>query len=1067
MTPKLDDKPGHKYDSENSFMGDTVNSGYDQKNPAPKTKVTGSELNASILNGNLSALSAKEKNITSPIVKLSDTVGKGFSGITPGGRLARLGSIVSQNKKKSTGLVGGLIVIASVMFLAVFSGGPLKLVHLGTLLERFHFSNNLNFSDNRVSLMRFYRTGDARTLRLGKTFSDLSEKIDIDVQKNTGLRSVYSEGSKNFIGYEVVDEKKAKPFLDDLKSDGIDVDGRVPDGAFGVGSKNRLEPPFGSFVDLQDSRFSTRRSVTKTVVKGANLEKIPGSISSRLLIRYGGVDMSPLKNLRKKATDPVAEWTAKVRRERAERIDKDVEIDRPTRLGADTNGDDVVDEPDTATDTGRVAQEASEAIDSVEGFDPLDAESVNIKIGAQLNLTKKIAGGAVALVGAVCATRAIGNAIEAKQYLNLIVPMIRVSVMYMSIASQIKSGDKLSSEEISVYAQDLNDSVSGTDVFSAAPLATLTSTTNGVSGIDIPLEVKPSQAGEKPAFFQALDNTVISGICGVQGFVEGLPVIKQVGDVSNAAQNKILGAIGLSPDKLVESLVSVLAGTNINYYATGAELGNYIMYGGRLASNMLGASVGAAPLSEAEEEELVSYNNELIKEDNSKKSFYARMFDVNNVDSLFTRVALVAPSDYKSIPDFTKNLASGIMSFDFIPTNRALAAATFDYGIPKYDFSLNAQRNTLIQNPYENAEFVETNIERLNSEYGDCFNLKINPGTLDLEDNERDRMDTTNEKCHGDSGEILQYRVYLSDRVSESAVGCYKGIADDCGDVGFQNEPSAPQTTLNAQGLNGYAIPCEGESRPVVRINDPSSVRSDWTGIRDSGIIGTGSNGEPIKVYIREACNSANAKTVLIVSSIHGSENGGQLIGHELLFNAQLPDNVRIIVVPELNKSGILARHNGTGSARVNSNGVNLNRNADYRWSDMNNESESTTPGLPSENYRGESPASEPETKAITGFIESLGNIELSIHYHDDLNYVGPSDNDRGLASARIYSQISGMPLGNELGQIIRQKGSLDGWQASNSNGQVLIVELGANQNELIINRNVDAILGIINGASF
>lgn len=1088
FNPFSDKKKGSSADPlEESFNAD--NSGYDPDNPASKAKNPAqAEDSTSVNDGQNSSVTDKEKGLLSGAAAAVDTVGKGFSVASPG-KLAQLTGVVKN--KRNLGIGGALAALLTVFIFFFLSLGPLKLVHLGTMLERFHFANGLNFTNDRVGLMRYFRSGaDARTLRLGRTFTGLAEKWDIRMEANTGLRSVYSPGTKRFIGYEIVDADKAATYIDEFRNDGLNTNGRVPAGSYGVGAKNPLDAG-GPFVDLRDQNPGSKRSIIRSIYKGLDVEDVPGSVAARLLIRYGGVDFSPLKNLARAAADNVVDWRLAAKQERAQRLAQGVDVEGVPRLSTDdSDGDGVPDESSGDAATDEAIREQGDLVDRLEGLDPTDPEAQVIKnqikaeVGVKLNVASRAGKAATIVVGAVCATRAVGGAVEAKQYLNLVLPMLRLSTLYMSIASQIKSGSNLSSEEIAVYASDLFDPVSGLDVFSAAPLVALLGTTAGATGVPIPPETHPGQAGEKPKFFRLLDNSAIGAICGIESFINGLPVIKQIGDLSDRAINTILGAVGLAPDELIASLVSALAGSSINYYAVGAELGNYLMYGGRLASNMLGASTGAAPLSQAQEEQLVGYNNELLREENAEKSFFARMFDTDDADSLATKLAFAAPSTLPNLMSAPQQYAASLLNLSFLPTASASAATTFDYGFPAYGFSLAAQQNQAIQDPYANAEYVEENekIKELDANFGDCFNQRINPETLDLENNDRDRMDVTDEKCHGDGGDILRYRMYLADRVNESALGCYEGVEESCDDVGFSANSTPASSLLNTQGLNGYVIPCEGLQRDVARINTPSSEHADWSGIPDSGTLVdssgnplTDSSGNPIKVYIRDSCDKTDVKTLLIVSSIHGSENGGQFVGHELLFNVDkesIPANVRIIVVPELNKTGIQDRDAGCvprptnagylNCGRVNANAVNLNRNFDYRWSTMDGVQDNNTLG--SGNYRGTSPMSEPESVAISNFINSLGRIDLSIHYHDNLNYVASAGNALGSSFAQTYSSVTGMPLGNSGGSIIYQRGSLDGWQAETKQEPVLLVELGNDLSATIITQNVNAILEILEG---
>ena len=59
--------------------------------------------------------------------------------------------------------------------------------------------------------------------------------------------------------------------------------------------------------------------------------------------------------------------------------------------------------------------------------------------------------------------------------------------------------------------------------------------------------------------------------------------------------------------------------------------------------------------------------------------------------------------------------------------------------------------------------------------------------------------------------------------------------------------------------------------------------------------------------------------------------------------------------------------------------GVDLNRNYDYDFA-KDNEGSSNDPCQ--EDYRGEKPFSEPETKAIKDFVDSHPNIKIVYNYH-------------------------------------------------------------------------------------
>jgi hypothetical protein len=138
----------------------------------------------------------------------------------------------------------------------------------------------------------------------------------------------------------------------------------------------------------------------------------------------------------------------------------------------------------------------------------------------------------------------------------------------------------------------------------------------------------------------------------------------------------------------------------------------------------------------------------------------------------------------------------------------------------------------------------------------------------------------------------------------------------------------------------------------------------------------------------------------------------------------------------------------------------------------MNGPENTSTTGTDAGNYRGPSPNSEPETQAVQNFIQSLGNISLSVHYHDNLFYVAPVGSTSAQL-AQVYADASGMhgqcpdknPSSTKCAiRTVNQRGSLDGWQAQTTGDPVLLVELSNDLSDGTIQKNVDGIMAIING---
>lgn len=124
-------------------------------------------------------------------------------------------------------------------------------------------------------------------------------------------------------------------------------------------------------------------------------------------------------------------------------------------------------------------------------------------------------------------------------------------------------------------------------------------------------------------------------------------------------------------------------------------------------------------------------------------------------------------------------------------------------------------------------------------------------------------------------------------------------------------------------------------------------------------------------------------RTVLILSCVHGNEYTSFygicrfledlcVRSHENALLGELRSRVRLVVLPIVNPWGFI------NSRRQNSNDVDLNRNANYRWNDYT----SANGQLGGKYYKGSEPFSEAETQYIRAVVDEL----------KDSNFVGVMD---------------------------------------------------------------------------
>jgi predicted deacylase len=147
---------------------------------------------------------------------------------------------------------------------------------------------------------------------------------------------------------------------------------------------------------------------------------------------------------------------------------------------------------------------------------------------------------------------------------------------------------------------------------------------------------------------------------------------------------------------------------------------------------------------------------------------------------------------------------------------------------------------------------------------------------------------------------------------------------------------------------------------------------------QQSETIGHSMEGRPLNVY---AFGNGEQER-MIVAGIHGGDEwntitlANQLIKHLNKNPDDIPDDVTLYILPNLNPDGEARAHNKYG--RLNHNGVDLNRNFPVNWL-KDWDRAGCWNSLPTSG--GIEPGSEAETQALMNFINSH-NIQALISYH-------------------------------------------------------------------------------------
>ena len=156
--------------------------------------------------------------------------------------------------------------------------------------------------------------------------------------------------------------------------------------------------------------------------------------------------------------------------------------------------------------------------------------------------------------------------------------------------------------------------------------------------------------------------------------------------------------------------------------------------------------------------------------------------------------------------------------------------------------------------------------------------------------------------------------------------------------------------------------------------------------------IGTSVNGNSIWAF---RYGTPGGTRVVAVGQIHGNEPGGAQIAAYLRVQ-RTPGGIDLWVVDTVNPDGWRAQR------RTNVRGVDLNRNFNSgNW---------VYSGAGTGSYSGPSAASEPETRAMQGFLDSV-RPRLMVVWHQVGRHV---DDNRSVANyglLRRYSTVTGYPI--------------------------------------------------------
>ncbi len=723
---------------------------------------------------------------------------------------------------KKQGIAGGLVglVIGGGMGIMSVIQGPLQILHAANFVTDF-LKPNIDTQDSSARRLYNTVTGQGEKNRLGAMASALTTK-NLDKLKFAGIETDFEtadgKGRRKLQAIHVnPNTTEGKALLARVRAEGVPLPEAGPGGRITLRADIRGRDG-GRLV----------RSLTDEMVGLAGKKGIAGAITKRRFKKLFRADFHPLSVARRTGEDFVD--TVKRRRtERAERI----------REGTKSNG--------LGNPTGEVDENGnqSQVDSSVEGesnatrdlVDGTKGQSRTDRIKA-FRSSSLFKGGATAaaIVAIACSVKELGDNIPEYKMLNVVQPLIRLSVSTAAAGSQVMAMQDIDMAELASVAEAFYDEETGTSWAGGKAVKS----TNGEPGgapLDPAIEsqIIGSYNGEKPALFTVFDNPILGPVCGVNSWFGSLPIIKQLGDVTDSLMN---GAASLATGKSIEDwmadLVGALSGEAIDVLAQGAEFGNLLAYGSHISSVAGAIAFGATDLNPAQAAEWDNYIYEQDLALRKKQGISERLFNAASPNSLIGGLVFKLNSTpaFGSISNFirtgpismTSGLYDGFSALLVKPTF-AQTVNGYDFGIPKHGIPLSTLQSERYENMYENFDRLEDNdfakLKEANSKWGKCFGNPLDDqgNIVDKEATGQSHEDMI--KCQEDiknngeisSPEFQDYQMYILDNVTVKSLACYEGIDDQaCQEIGFGSSSNAagiPSTSGNADpGQDTSAMQC-------------------------------------------------------------------------------------------------------------------------------------------------------------------------------------------------------------------------------------------------------------------
>lgn len=743
---------------------------------------------------------------------------------------------------------GGMIgTIVTLLVFLTLSSGPLGFIHVAQMMERFHFSHQQNATDDRMGrIYRFARSGGkVGETRLGWLGSKMHANMLADLEK-IGIKPVYGR-LDTYEGFEIDRSSKASPYKDmsnaelteALKQKGVNP------------SEIKIN---GAKATVSVKGYINQRRSLGFLVDQMGESNIPGSVRVRVMSRYGLVTWHPLKILDKKLNSKLSSLYDNWKSERDEQLA-------------------------TGKEAGSVDGTAAEETDENGKKTPVPAEKTDLTSsktkeilgGIKDSTGLKVAGGATLGVGVVCTAKSVNENVGNIRYAQVVAPLIRIAMYAIVTGNQIMTGQGVDSTTVSFLAKSLQELDANGNVVSswsqAAPIQAHEGQTGGI-GIESPNDPnQPSQEGILDAIKNApiswlswTNGPAVNKLCSTAGQAIAGGIGFLVGVFSGGTVTTAFSAVAsaLIVPRAIDKISNFLSGEAVNVAGTGAQWGNNVDYGSRLAANTMALQFGGTELNDSQSAELEAFENSKSQAEFNSKSIAYKLFNTYDDRSVASKlIDNTSPSvtqNVNRVASMFMNVGKSFANLSSIFSPKALAAPKpFDYGFNEVGFSQEELNNPLVSDPFANADVIATVLDGVNGgKYTEkarlCFGVDIHQipdpddpskqlwdvvpadkpvNPYDANTYPSDCKNPKNKEINQD--DWLRLRFFIMDTGAMEGYACYKGDDMSCANDGFDSTPS------------DSSISDSGGSLPSGSVKDLASQLMQY--VKNDKVICVGSGG--------------------------------------------------------------------------------------------------------------------------------------------------------------------------------------------------------------------------------